>query len=113
MIYELIQKNLCYDKETGAFTWKVPKQGRKMGVVIGSKTTHGYVAIRIGKKVYLAHRLAWIYCHGEIPKNMVIDHINGVRDDNKISNLRPCSHFENMQNRGIAHTKSRLGRLSG
>ena len=111
MIAELVQNNLCYDKETGVFTWKSPKQGRKMGVAVGSKSPSGYLVITIGQKSYWAHRLAWIYCHGEIQENMVIDHINGVRNDNRIVNLRPCSHSENMQNRGISHTPSRLNKL--
>jgi hypothetical protein len=52
-----------------------------------------------------AHRLAWFYVHGEFPK-CELDHINGVRDDNRISNLRECSRAENMQNAGMFKTNT-------
>lgn len=46
----------------------------------------------------MAHRLAWLYVNGSFPKNE-IDHINRIRSDNRIANLRPASNLENAQNR--------------
>ena len=48
-------------------------------------------------KKYYAHRLAWLYVHGEFPKNGM-DHINGLRNDNRIINLRAVSDKENSRN---------------
>ncbi|MDA6380520.1 HNH endonuclease signature motif containing protein [Escherichia coli] len=56
--------------------------------------------IMINGKAYPAHRLAWLIVYGTMPDGF-IDHINRVRTDNRISNLRLVTHSENMQNRKI------------
>ena len=103
-----VREHLCYDKDTGIFTWKVRKQGRKLGVPLGAKNSNGYLLIVVCRKHYAAHRLAWMHFHGEIPDGMQIDHINGVRDDNRIDNLRVVTPSQNNLNRGVAHTKPRF-----
>jgi hypothetical protein len=55
---------------------------------------------------YYAHRLAWLYVHGEWPN--VIDHINGDAGDNRIANLRSCSQQRNMQNIRASRNKHGL-----
>lgn len=69
--------------------------------MLGKKAGHinnrGYEAICIGRKIYRAHRLAWVFVYGVIPKE--IDHINGIRSDNRIVNLRECSSRQNSYNR--------------
>lgn len=98
---------LSYDAETGAFTWlrRVDDLGwstRFAGTVAGSTTSsHGYPAIRIGGTDYLAHRLVWLYSYGKWPERQ-IDHINGVRTDNRLSNLREASRHQNNQNVGLS-----------
>jgi hypothetical protein len=57
----------------------------------------GYVRIRLHGRDYLAHRLAWLYMTGEWPVAF-LDHINGVRDDNRICNLREANNTENIRN---------------
>lgn len=66
--------------------------------------------IFIDKKAYLAHRLAWLYVHGTFPAND-IDHINGVRHDNRIENLRDVPRVVNAHNRNRANKNNSHGRL--
>jgi hypothetical protein len=94
---EYIKSILDYDLDTGIFTWKVNKsQKTKIGDVAGW-LYNGYREIEINNKKYKAHRLAWLYVNGEIPKNL-IDHIDGNRSNNKISNLREATYQENSEN---------------
>lgn len=88
---------LEYCPETGNFTWLCSRPRMKAGSIAGGVASHGYVRIRIDGIRYRAHRLVWLYVFGEFPKQD-IDHINGVRDDNRISNLRACTRAENNQN---------------
>jgi len=50
----------------------------------------GYIIIKINRKDYQAHRLAWLYEYGNFPKQ-TIDHINRIKTDNRICNLRDVS----------------------
>lgn len=95
-----------YDPETGHFTPKVRRLGS--AATAGYYTADGYLRIRIGKKNYANHRLAWLWVHGELPAGY-IDHINGVRDDNRIANLRVVTRAANQQNR----TRPRRDNKSG
>ena len=96
--FKRLQEILDYDQETGIFTWKINQCGaRKKGQIAGTKNKNGYIVIR-HKKLYYAHRLAWLYVHGIFPDS-VIDHINRNKSDNRINNLRSVSHADNMYNR--------------
>jgi len=88
---------LSYDPETGIFHWKATTTNRvKAGTQAGFHA-NGYILIGIDGKKYQAHRLAFLYMTGSLPSDEV-DHRNGVRDDNRFSNLRLVSHEQNMQN---------------
>lgn len=89
---------LSYDPETGRFTWSVRASGVRFGHQAGSIATNGYVYVKVDGQKYCAHRLAWLYVHGEWP-NDEIDHINGTRADNRIANLRDVPRSVNNQNR--------------
>lgn len=87
---------LDYDPETGVFKWKMHKCSNRIGLEAGTNT-RGYVQICIGKRGYLAHRLAWLYVYGYWPVGDV-DHINTVRHDNRLVNLRVVTKQENNRN---------------
>jgi hypothetical protein len=89
---------LHYDPKTGMFT-RIFKSSNnvKIGDIAGGIHNKGYISISVLGKVYLAHRLAWLYIYGEFPKEQ-IDHVNGVRVDNRIINLRECNQYQNNQN---------------
>lgn len=98
---DLIKHYFSYDPETGIFIRKIAiAKSSKVGEVAGGKDNKGYIRIRINGSKYRAHTLAWIYMYGEIPQQ--IDHINGIKDDNRICNLRIADNFINSQNK---HTK--------
>ena len=87
-----LKEALSYNKDTGTFTWI------KTATVAGSKLNTGYISIKINQKRYVAHRLAWLYIHGDMPNNQ-LDHINRNKSDNRIENLRECNNAENSQNK--------------
>lgn len=98
-----LKELLHYDHETGVFTWLVTKNNRKakVGNELRSVGCGGYLRVSIDHKRYLLHRLAWFYVHGSFPENQ-IDHINRIRSDNRICNLRLATDSENRQNMSIS-----------
>ena len=101
-----------YDPITGLFTWAVAGRGIQLGAVAGSRTNEGYWQIKLGFKVYRAHRLAWFISYGVWPL-MDIDHINGDRADNRLENLRQAGHAVNMQNKRKAMSNNKSCGLLG
>lgn len=94
-----LKELLHYEPDTGVFTWLVrTSDSVRIGDLAGGCHGNRYRRIRIDGKLYLAHRLAWLYMTGAWPDNQ-IDHVNGVRDDNRIANLREATNAENQQNR--------------
>jgi citrate synthase len=82
---------LYYSENTGNFIWRVRKSNRtNIGDVAGKLSFCGYVVIKIDGKEYKAHRLAWLYVHGNHPENQ-IDHANRNREDNRIKNIREAT----------------------
>lgn len=94
-----LRQVLDYETETGLFMWKVSVSNNvKVGDIAGSKTKKGYLEIGLRGKQYRAHLLAWLYHYGAYP-NLALDHINRIKTDNRISNLREVTHTENSHNR--------------
>jgi len=87
-----LKKKVSYDPETGIFTRK------ETGEKIGYPDKDGYINFNVNGKLRKAHRMAWLYHNGVLPK--MIDHINGVAWDNRIVNLRAVTPVESALNRG-------------
>lgn len=117
--HEVLHGLLIYTPETGSLLWKprpasMFRAGRYQPErlaktwntrfagtpALSSPMSNGYFHGAIGYKSYLRHRVVWKLATGNEPD--VIDHINGNRADDRISNLRSCTHADNMRNRGVA-----------
>lgn len=93
------RKSMSYDPETGEFRWLVKRAPcYKPGDLVGTVMRSGHRRIHAHGELILAHRLAFVFMTGELPKGDV-DHINGIRDDNRWVNLRVASKAVNAQNR--------------
>ncbi len=106
---ERLREILDYSPDTGLFYWRERRRGRSVrdGGLAGSRARTRYVFIAIDRKPYLAHRLAWLYVHGRWPDDM-LDHKNGIPSDNRLSNLRECSHAQNQRNQRVS-SRSKSG----
>jgi hypothetical protein len=92
-----LKELLLYDPKIGIFTRRKPIRGMSAGSICGSPDKDGYIQVSVDKKRYKAHRLAWLYVYGNFPPNQ-IDHINRIKDDNRIDNLRLATNSQNSQN---------------
>lgn len=123
---EIVRQLLDYDPNTGHLTWRFRSRDKnpetaphildmfntsRAGKLAGSHCTQGYIQLRItyaGKGfVFKGHRVAWAWVHGQWPPDQ-IDHVNGKRDDNRISNLRNVTMLENNRNKGL-HPRNKSG----
>lgn len=94
-------KNLLkYDKYTGKFTYKISSGSVKKGNFAGYINPKGYEVICINKKLYLSHRLAFLYVTGKFP-NKLVDHIDHNKLNNKWKNIRGCNLEDNQLNRSL------------
>ena len=108
-----LREVLHYDPETGVFTWKVKASNRiKVGDIAGTIVKSGYISISIDADMIRAHRLAWLYMNDEWPVGD-IDHIDGNRANNALSNLRDVSRSKNLQNLKRAHSDNKASGLLG
>lgn len=106
LTHALVKELLEYDEQSGTFIWKVnPSRRTKIGDIAGSKTASGYHQIKILGKNYLAHRIAWLYVHGEFPDGF-LDHMDHNPLNNRIENLRLATNQENKRNGSLYRNNS-------
>ena len=97
-----LKKLYTYDEDSGIFTRNEDRGKYKAGGIAGAVNSSGYIVIMINSKSYQAHRLAWLYTHGEMP-NGDIDHLNHIRTDNRLCNIREVNRSENGRNKVITN----------
>lgn len=96
-----VEKYFAVDLTTGDVFFKPAAKGKDCCNPIRMEDGHGYYAVNYMGKRMKVHRIAWcLYHKKDIPDGMHIDHINGIRNDNTINNLRLASIHDNQQNRG-------------
>jgi len=93
---ELLEDRFTIDLDSGSIRYRKPVKGNRVGSPAGTIRSDGYVRVRIDGKPRFAHRIIYFMATGEEPS--YIDHVNGKKDDNRITNLRAASNSENMCN---------------
>ena len=121
---DFLRTLLRYEPDTGNLFWRPrardmfatethqrrwnTKYAGKPALAVTDKDGYLYGTLRPYRNLR-AHRVIWALVHGNWPKGQ-IDHINGVKDDNRIANLRDVTGFENQQNRR-SHKPNLSGRV--
>lgn len=103
----LVRSMFYYEPCSGSL---VRTQGRRAGTVAGTTTKDGYVVVGIGNRLFKAHRLIWLWVTGSWPTQL-IDHVNGIKSDNRFSNLRDVSVAVNLQNSHRPRRNNKSGYL--
>jgi hypothetical protein len=106
---EYLRQCFDYNQNCGALIWKPRPRShfktdtahkivnaRLAGKSAGMLTKHGYLQVGIDRQTFFSHRIIFTIVHGYCPD--YIDHINGDRSDNSITNLREVTHAQNLQN---------------
>jgi hypothetical protein len=88
------------DFAEGHIYWTIRMKGRQFNKPLGCLDSNGYIKCSVAGTMTYGHILMWIHATHDFPSGM-IDHINRIRHDNKLSNLRLTTPAENMLNRPV------------
>ena len=108
--YEEVARLFTYDRETGVLYWRRRVNSRvpKTLEAGAQNKSSGYLYVKVHGRRYLVHRVVMLMCYGFYGEGLEVDHINHVRNDNRLVNLRFVTHGENMRNKSVS-SKSTTG----
>lgn len=96
--FEEAKELFTYDRETGIIKWRKRFNPKQRADLVAGSSNHGYIKIRFNGKLYPAHRIAMLLAYGFYGDGLEVDHINHIRDDNRLANLRFVTHTVNSRN---------------
>lgn len=93
-----------YDYETGVLYWRRRVNSRvpKTLEAGAQNKSNGYLYVKVHGRRYLVHRVVMLMCYGFCGEGLDVDHINHVRNDNRLVNLRFVTHGGNMRNKSVS-----------
>lgn len=93
--------NEIVEYRDGEIYWKISHHWRMViGNIAGDRLQDGRRRLRYRGRQYYVHRIIWEMFNGEIPDNLLVDHIDCDNNNNLISNLRIATKLENNRNTG-------------
>ena len=114
LTYEEAINAFSYDIATGNLLRNYPSRQSDRGSVCGTLMANGYLSLWYKNRTYLVHRIIWLMHNKQWPKNQ-IDHINRIRNDNRIENLRDVTQSRNNNNnqaKGYSYNSSTGGYMA-
>ena len=97
-----------YDYETGVlyWRWRVNSRVPKTLEAGTQYKSSGYLYVKVHGRLYLVHRIVMLMCYGFYGEGLEVDHINHVRNDNRLVNLRFVTRRENQRNQSLSSKSS-------
>jgi hypothetical protein len=106
--YLSLSERFFYNYKTGILFWK---NGKNKNKKVGTVDKEGYLIVKFNNKSLYVHRIIWKLVFRNDPSNL-IDHINGIKTDNRLKNLREATNSQNLRN-GKSHRDSRYSNYRG
>ena len=106
--YEEVARLFTYDRETGVlyWRWRVSNRVPKTLEAGTQNKSNGYLYVQVHGRRYRVHRVVMLMCYGFYGEGLEVDHINHVRNDNRLVNLRFVTHRGNMRNQSVSKNTS-------